>query len=214
MTTSTNLGFTFIEQSQSQKEVTANAAFTVIDALLNTGAMDKDLATPPGSPAAGDVYIVAATATGDWTGEENSIAYFDQIWKFVAPREGMQLWVRDEDKFYVWDGAAWMPPSIVEYISGFIGTVADKDYTLVVDLPYGATITEATTQSASGTCTATFKINTTALGGTANSVSTSKQAQAHGSANVAAAGDALVMTVSSNASCLDLAYRLTYMRAL
>ncbi len=31
---------------------------------------DRDLTTPPGSPASGDTYIPAATATGAWVGKE------------------------------------------------------------------------------------------------------------------------------------------------
>jgi hypothetical protein len=49
-----NLNLTTISQSQSQKEVTANQAFKVIDSILNVGAIDKDLSTPPVSPAEGD----------------------------------------------------------------------------------------------------------------------------------------------------------------
>ena len=69
-----------------------------------------------------------------------------------------------------------------------------------------------TTKSASGTCTATWKINSTALGGTANSVSSSEQSQAHSSNNVFAAGDDIVLTVSSNSSCLKMAWTITYTR--
>lgn len=214
MAVSNNLGFSFIEQSQSQKEVTANTAFTAIDALLNTGAIDKDLATPPGSPAAGDVYIVAASPTGTWAGKAGHVAYYDQAWKFIVPKEGFTLWVRDEDALYIYNGSSWARHSFTEIVSGRIDTAANKDYTLVVDLPYAASITETVTQSASGTCTATFKINSTALGGTANSVSTTKQAQAHSSANSIVAGDKLVLTVSSNSSCLELSYRLKLLRTL
>lgn len=70
--------------------------------------IDKDLATPPGSPSEGDRYIVAATATGDWVGEENSIAWFDgSSWVFDTPTEGFLLWVSDEDKHYKFDGTSW-----------------------------------------------------------------------------------------------------------
>lgn len=107
MTTTTNLGITLVEQAQAQKEVTVNAALVRLDALLNRGALDKDLATPPGSPASGDVYIIAASATGDWAGHDDEIAYFEQVWRFVAPNEGMTLWVADEDELYTYDGAGW-----------------------------------------------------------------------------------------------------------
>ncbi len=107
MTTTPHMDVTLLEASQSQKEVTVNEALYRLDALLNCGAKDKDLATPPASPSEGDVYIVAASATDDWAGEDGNIAYFEQIWRFVTPLEGMTLWVNDEDMLYVYDGSDW-----------------------------------------------------------------------------------------------------------
>lgn len=109
MTTTTNLSITLLEQAQAQKEVTVNAALVRIDALMNTGAKDKDLATPPGSPAAGDVYIIAASPTGAWSGQAGKITFYDTTWRFITPREGMTLWVQDENVYYGYDGAAWRP---------------------------------------------------------------------------------------------------------
>lgn len=101
-----------------------------------------------------------------------------------------------------------------EMMSGYIGTVADKDYRIVIKAAHGGTFTETTTRSESGTCTATFKINTTALGGTANSVSTTEQSQAHASANAFSAGDDIVITVSSNSSCEGMSFTMKYTRTL
>lgn len=101
-----------------------------------------------------------------------------------------------------------------EQISGFISSPSDKSYTIVLKMAHGGTITETTTKSASGTCTATFKINSTALGGTANSVSSSEQSQSHASSNTFAAGDDIVLTVSSNASCADMSFTIKYTRTL
>jgi hypothetical protein len=101
-----------------------------------------------------------------------------------------------------------------EYWSGLITSPSDKSYTLVLKSPHAGTISETTTKSASGTCTATFKVNTSALGGTANSVSSSEQSQAHSSTNTFAAGDDIVLTVSSNSSCADLAFTVKYTRDL
>lgn len=115
MTTTNHLGITLVETSQAQKEVTVNAAISKIDAILNTGAKDKDIATPPGSPAAGDVYIVAASPTGAWSGHAGHIAYYDQTWKFITPNEGMRLWVNDENKLYAYDGATWTAYGIGKY---------------------------------------------------------------------------------------------------
>jgi hypothetical protein len=108
MTTTPNLGISLIEQGQSQKEVTMNEAITILDAVLGGGVIDKDLATPPGSPAAGAKYIVAASPTGAWTGKAKSIAYYyNGGWRFITPGEGLTVWVNDEDLQYVYDGSAW-----------------------------------------------------------------------------------------------------------
>jgi hypothetical protein len=101
-----------------------------------------------------------------------------------------------------------------ETIAGFIASPSDKSYKLVVKMPHAGTITEATTISVSGTCTATFKVNSTALGGTANSVSSAEQSQAHASTNTFVAGDDIVLTVSANSSCVDMSFSLKYTRTL
>lgn len=101
-----------------------------------------------------------------------------------------------------------------EQISGFIASPSDKSYTIALNMAHGGTITNVTTKSASGTCTATWKVNSTALGGTANSVSSTEQSQAHSSSNTFVAGDDIVLTVSSNASCADMSFTIKYTRTL
>ncbi len=105
--------------------------------------------------------------------------------------------------------------SQTDQIGGAIlGSLGNRSYTIVVDTKIGFTITEVTTQSVSGTATATWKINSTALGGTANSVSSSETTQAHASNNVAAAGDNIVLTISANSSCVDLYFNIKITRTL
>jgi len=125
MTTTSHLSIALVEQSQAQKEVTVNTALSRIDAILNTGAKSRTTAAPPGSPAAGDVYIVAASATGDWAGQDGNITYYEQSWKFIAPREGMTLWVNDEDVLYIYDGSAWQSQAVAVYatLSGTAHTI-------------------------------------------------------------------------------------------
>lgn len=101
-----------------------------------------------------------------------------------------------------------------EMMSGYIGTVADKNYKIVVKAAHGGTFTETTTISESGTATFTFKINSTALGGTANSVSSAEQSQAHASNNVFVPGDDIVITASANSSCLGASFTMKYTRVL
>ena len=53
----------------------------------------------------------------------------------------------------------------LEGAGGLIGgTLSNTDYLVFLKMPHGGTITETTTKSTAGTGTATFKINTTALG--------------------------------------------------
>ena len=89
------------------------------------------------------------------------------------------------------------------------GDVENGDTRLVLKSAHALTITETTTICTSGTATATFKINTTALGGTANSVSSSEQSQSHSSANVVAVGDDIVVTISSASSCTDASFSVS-----
>ena len=69
---------------------------------------DKDLATPPGSPADGDCYVVASSPTGAWTGQTGKLAfYLSTAWAFRTPIEGYYAYLQDENTLYSYDGAAW-----------------------------------------------------------------------------------------------------------
>lgn len=85
----------------------------------------------------------------------------------------------------------------------------DGDYRVVVDAAVARTITEVTTICATGSCTLTVKINSAALGGTANAVSTSEQPQSHASSNAVSVGDDIVLTVSSNAACEKMSVKIS-----
>jgi hypothetical protein len=104
--------------------------------------------------------------------------------------------------------------TFIDCIGGIIETPADGDYMLVVKMPYAGTINETVTKSASGTCTATFKVNTTALGGTANSVSSAEQSQTHSSSNTFAAGDDIQVTISSNSACSKMSFSIKVTRSI
>lgn len=104
--------------------------------------------------------------------------------------------------------------TVTDNFLGMIPYPTNQDYRLGLNLAFDGTITKVTTRSESGTCTATWKINTTALGGTANSVSSTEQEQAHTTANEFVTGDDLVLTVSANSSCLNMSFNITYTRTI
>ena len=70
--------------------------------------LDRDLATPPGSPAAGDTYIVAASPTGAWVGHANHVAVWSgTAWVFGTPRVGWITYIEDEQKLSAYKSGGW-----------------------------------------------------------------------------------------------------------
>ena len=80
----------------------------VHDAVIQLSVKDRDLTAPPGSPVHGDRYLVKATATGAWAGQDGKFAfYYNTAWKFLAVKEGWLLWVDDENKLFVYNGTTY-----------------------------------------------------------------------------------------------------------
>lgn len=97
-----------LQVAQAQKEVTHNEAIAGIDALLHLAVETALLAVPPVSPAAGQAWIVAAAATGIWSGHAGEVASFGSGgWRFVVPREGCVAWLRDVQRFAVRTVGGW-----------------------------------------------------------------------------------------------------------
>ena len=105
-----------LSAAQAQKHVTVNQALQLLDCIVNASFLDRDLTAPPGSPAEGDTYLVAASPTGAWAGQAGKIAYYaDGAWSFSSPFRGLTVFVNDEQLFLIYNGAAWV--SIGSYIS-------------------------------------------------------------------------------------------------
>jgi hypothetical protein len=102
------IGLPLIEASQAQKHVTHNEALLLLDAVLHLAVISRALVMPPASPADGDRYLVAASATGDWLGHSGHIAFREAgAWRFAIPKAGWRLWVQAESLFLLFDGALW-----------------------------------------------------------------------------------------------------------
>ena len=146
MSNSLNLGFAYLAASQAQKHVTVNEALRAIDAVIQLSAIDRDLATPPGSPTEGDIYIPAATATGDWVGHEDEITFYvDGAWQFLVPKEGWRTWLQDEDIEVHWTGSAWIlypaqNESFVIACSDETTDLATGTGVAIFRMPYGFTL--------------------------------------------------------------------------
>ncbi|GGB55431.1 ribonuclease III [Roseibium aquae] len=107
MSTTPRLNLPLIAASQAQKEVTHNEALARLDALAHLVFLDRDLTTPPAATD-GDTYLVAPSATGDWTGQDGAIASFaDGFWTFHAPVTGLLAFIADEGTLAVFTAAGW-----------------------------------------------------------------------------------------------------------
>jgi hypothetical protein len=96
---------------QAGKELTHNQALAILDQIAQAVVVDKDLATPPGSPANGALYIVAAGATGAWAGQSGKLAFWltsVAAWTFITPTDGWSAWVTDEAVRYERKAGAWV----------------------------------------------------------------------------------------------------------
>jgi Protein of unknown function (DUF2793) len=108
MTDTTNLALPYIMAAQAQKHITHNEALRKLDAIVHISVLDRDLAAPPPSPGEGNRYLVAASASGDWTDHTDDIAaYQDGAWAFYTPNAGWVAWIADENILMIWDGASW-----------------------------------------------------------------------------------------------------------
>lgn len=109
MSTTPILGITELAAAQSQPHVLVNAMARALEQGAGLFSVaDKDLTAPPGSPADGVAYIVAASPTGAWSGQAKNIAYYSGTgWLFIVPREGDIARARDENLFYTYNGSSW-----------------------------------------------------------------------------------------------------------
>jgi len=74
------------------------------DSVLNNTISD-----PPASPSVGDRYIIAAAATGDWSGHDGDIVEWNgSAWVFTTKNPGMATYVESANKMYIYNGTNWV----------------------------------------------------------------------------------------------------------
>lgn len=138
--------------SAAANQTLANQTFDRLDQLVQMRVLDKDLTAPPGSPADGAAYIVAASATGAWAGKEGHIAYWRSsanAWTFLVPANGWLAWVDDEAARYSREGGAWVqqasaaaqPQSIIIACSDETTALTAGAGKVTFRMPYAFTLT-------------------------------------------------------------------------
>jgi len=120
-----------MDEGQATAEVLHNESVNFIDALMRKAVISV-LSVPPGSPSEGDVYLVGSGASGVWTGEDDSIAFFFADWFFLSPIEGWTIWINNVNDRLVYDGAAWLGGVIVDDLTDNSGGTSGGDTIAVV----------------------------------------------------------------------------------
>ncbi len=95
---SARLGLPYVRAGQLQKHVTVNEALTRLDALVQTAIQSRSLNTPPAMAEEGQLFIVAATPAGGWSGFVAGQLVVADIggWRAVAPVVGQMAVIVDE----------------------------------------------------------------------------------------------------------------------
>lgn len=102
------LALPLIQPGQAQKELYHNEALALLDLATQAVVEAVGIDTPPTAPTPGDCWVVGAAPTGAWAGHAAAIAgWTGGGWRFVAAREGMAVWDRDQGQPVRFDGANW-----------------------------------------------------------------------------------------------------------
>ena len=156
--TSARFALPFILPGQAQKEAFHNEALTLIDAALNACVEEGPLATPPADPDEGRAWIVAAGATGAWSGRADSLACWTAGgWRFVPPVPGMLAWNIDLGCWLHWSGTAWSDGSLPAAALRIGGEQVVGPRLADVPSPSGGTIIDAEARAAIDALIATLK---------------------------------------------------------
>ncbi|MCT4654466.1 MAG: DUF2793 domain-containing protein [Cohaesibacter sp.] len=131
MSKTARLHLPMIAQSQAQKHITHNEALFVLDMVAQASVLDAGLSVPPSGPKEGDCYLVAAGASGDWTGKENHIAAWrGSDWIFATPQAGWRVWDLDSQTLLIYGDGNWQSdkhiPNAIQQ-RGQIGILTNAD---------------------------------------------------------------------------------------
>lgn len=102
------LSLPLIVAQQAQKHITHNEAIEQLDALVQPSVTTSGLTFPPANPAEGEMHVVGAGATGAWTGQDHSLAYWvGGVWQYHGPVEGWTVFDRQASRMLVFSGGTW-----------------------------------------------------------------------------------------------------------
>lgn len=113
MTTTPRLGITQLEESQVLPEVVVNGGVLALElGASRFVVLSKGDNSPAGGETDGQGYLVGASGSGAFLGEDNKLAFMvNGAWEFITALEGMEIEVLDEDTSYTLRGGTWVAAS-------------------------------------------------------------------------------------------------------
>jgi hypothetical protein len=107
--TDPNLGLTYgWTLGESGWHIGMDANLKRLGAVVGLSVKDRYLTAPPASPVAGDRYIVAASATGAWSGKDGQVAvWMGAAWEFHPPKVGWLAYIEAEAVLSAYKPAGW-----------------------------------------------------------------------------------------------------------
>lgn len=106
MSVTPHFQITLMPDNPVQPDALVNEAVIVLDWAASRTVLEYT-ATPPGSPADGDVYIVGAAATGAWSGHDEEIALYFTGWIFIDVPQYTRVFNVDASDDYIKGVSTW-----------------------------------------------------------------------------------------------------------
>jgi hypothetical protein len=139
---SSRFALPYLQPGQAQKELFHNEALAIIDAGLHPVAQSAGDNDPPGSPAPGECWIIGSSPIGAWAGHGGDIACWSEGgWRFIAPVQGMMVWLLDTEVWARRDAGGWAIGDIPAQSLSVAGVqVVGAQQAAIADPSGGATI--------------------------------------------------------------------------
>ncbi|WP_333570816.1 DUF2793 domain-containing protein [Sphingomonas sp.] len=102
------LSLPLLEPGQAQKEMFHNEALALLDIAVQASVVAAMVNAPPAAPAIGQCWIIGTAPQGAWVGQAGKLAgWTEGGWRFLAPRDGMRIWVAADQAFALHSGGTW-----------------------------------------------------------------------------------------------------------
>lgn len=102
------LSLPLLEPGQAQKEMFHNEALALLDIAVQASVVAAMVNVPPSAPSVGQCWIIGSDPQGAWAGQAGKLTgWTEGGWRFLAPRDGMRIWVVADQVFALHSGGTW-----------------------------------------------------------------------------------------------------------